>query len=85
MVFLAITTQGLEDAFSVAKKTGSPVWCGSNAISEEQYQARRGKSLSRFNYALDTRDPDVLASALDTIEQHHPNAVVWVEALLSEE
>ncbi|MGE8317763.1 MAG: hypothetical protein ACN6O3_03395 [Comamonas sp.] len=84
MVFLAITTQGLEEALRAAEKTGQPVWCGSNAISEEQYQALKGKSLSRFNYELDSRDPEVLAGALDTIGEHHPGAIVWVEALPSE-
>ncbi|GAB2828689.1 hypothetical protein GCM10027276_34510 [Comamonas piscis] len=81
MVFLAITPEGLQQALSAAEKTGQPVWCGSNAISEEAFSAMTGSGLSRFNYALDPQDVDSLADALDTIAQHHPASIVWLETV----
>lgn len=85
MVFLAITTHGLRDALSKAEQTGQSVWCGSNAISEQQFQALGCVGLTRFTYALDTGDLTIVASAIDTIEQHHPDEIVWVEAKSSKE
>jgi hypothetical protein len=80
VVFLAITPSGLKDALRVAADSGSAVWCGADAISEEAYATLKGKRRSRFIYDLGTRDPLVLEGALDTIGQHHPDEVVWVEA-----
>lgn len=80
MVFLAITPKGLAEALRLAAVSGRQVWCGADAISEEAYTARKEKGLSRFIYPLGARDPLVLESAFDTIDQHHPDEVVWVEA-----
>lgn len=80
MVFLAITPDGLTEALHLAEGSGRPVWCSADAISEEAYSARKQKGLSRFVYPLGARDPAILAGALDTIDQHHPGEVVWVEA-----
>lgn len=84
MVFLALTESGLKSALSLAEKECHPVWCGSNAISEEAYAALNWNKLSRFNYDLSAADPEVIADALDTIAQHHPDSVVWVEASSTE-
>ena len=79
MVFLAITPEGLQQALIAAEKTGQPLWCGLNAISQEAFSAMAGSGLSRFDYALDPKDTDTLAGALDTIAQHHPASIVWLE------
>lgn len=84
MVFLAITPNGLKDALREAASSGTSVWCGAGAVSEEDFDARKVPGLTRFDYSLEDRDPLVLADALDTIEQHHPGEVVWVEAAASE-
>lgn len=83
MVFLAITPNGLTEALRLAVDSGRPVWCGADAISEEAYTALNEKNLSRFIYQLGARDTLVLEGALDTINQHHPGEVVWVEASAS--
>lgn len=80
MVYLAITRQGLVDAISTAKLTGRAVWCGSDAISEAEYQQRELKNLSRFIYPLQNAEPDELEGALSTIAEHHPNETIWVES-----
>lgn len=84
MVFLAITPGGLKDALRVAVSSGTTVWCGADAVSEQDFAALKGTGLTRFAYELGARDPRVLEGALDTIDQHHPNEVVWVEAAVSE-
>lgn len=80
MVFLAITPRGLKDALREAENSAATVWCEADAISEEDFAARKGKGQTRFKYELGARDPLVLEGALDIIDQHHPDEVVWVEA-----
>jgi hypothetical protein len=79
VVFLAITPDGLNDALRVAADSGSPIWCGADAIPEQAYLALKAKDLSRFIYDLGDRDPLALEGALNTIALHHPNEVIWVE------
>ncbi|MDM0038966.1 hypothetical protein QTH89_21210 [Variovorax sp. J22G21] len=76
---IAITAGGLKEALRLAETSAPAVWCGADAISDADYALLKGKSLSRFSYELGARDPEVLEEALDTIDQHHPNEVVWVE------
>jgi hypothetical protein len=83
VVFLAITPFGLKDAMRDAARSGAAVWCGADAITEQDFTALMGKGLTRFAYALGARDPLVLEGALDTIGQHHPDKIVWVEAAAS--
>lgn len=83
MVFLAITPNGLKDALREATRSGTAVWCGADAVSEQDFAALKGKGLTRFAYALGGRDPLVLEGALDAIGQHHPDEVVWVETAAS--
>lgn len=83
MAFLAITPDGLKDALREAASSGTAVWCGADAISEEEFTALKGQGLTRFVYKLEGRDLLVLEDALDTIGQHHPGEVVWVEAAAS--
>lgn len=83
VVFLAITPRGLKDAMRDSAHSGAAVWCGADAITEHDFTALVGQGPTRFAYALGARDPLVLEGALDTIGQHHPDEVVWVEATAS--
>lgn len=79
-VLLARSPQGLLEAIRINSATGSPVWCGSDAISEQDFASlAQPPSVSRFNYPLLDQSEDTLASALSTIEEHHPGATIWVE------
>lgn len=80
MVYLAISPNGLKEALREAARSGATVWCGADAVSEEDFDALEVQGLTRFDYQLADRDPLVLPGALDTIDLHHPGEVVWVEA-----
>ena len=80
MGFLAITVTGLRAALRDSVNSGAAIWCGADALSGVSLAERQGAAVSHFIYDLGARDPDVLESALDTIEQHHPDEVVWMEA-----
>lgn len=79
MVFLAITSDGLARAIQIATVTGDAVWCGADAITASEYAQRKGPSLSRFNYDLQSGDASMMQDALQTIEEHHPGETVWIE------
>jgi len=79
MVLLAVCAVGLEDALQVATNPVVSVWCGADAISEANFAVRRIPRLSRFIYPLQGQTREVLEDAPDTIREHHPGEVVWVE------
>ncbi len=79
MVFLAISPGGLSEALRLAGSEGDAVWCGSDAISEEEFEAHEPGRLTRFSYPLLDAGSAAIADALETIAEHHPAKRVWVE------
>lgn len=79
MVFLAITPSGLQEAIARARVAVFPIWCGSDAIVESDYEALEGVDLSRFEYELSNASREVILGAIETIAEHHPNETIWVE------
>jgi len=79
-VFLAVTTDGLKNALQVATSTGSPIWCGSDAISEADFEQLAGRFVTRFIYPLAGEPAEVINDAIATMEEHHPGATIWIEA-----
>ncbi|WP_235539254.1 hypothetical protein [Pelomonas sp. Root662] len=77
MVFLAITPAGLADVLRTAK-ADEAIWCGSDAITEANYEALDRPNFGRFIYELGDRE--LIPDAIGTIEEHHPGQTVWVEA-----
>lgn len=81
MVFLAITPKGLADATNLTSKTGEAVWCGADALSEEQFDVSASKNVTRFVHSLKGESPSLIEDAVATIAEHHPGQSVWVEAV----
>lgn len=79
MVFLAITTAGLQKAIKCIGDTKNFVWCGSNAISDTDFSALKSSGVTRFDYSLDGESFEVIAGAIETIKEHHPSEIIWVE------
>lgn len=78
MIYLAITPNGLADALRSANENDH-VWCGRDAISEEQSEALKTKvSVFIYPFTGDKADSD-LQGAIWTMEEHHPGHTVWVE------
>ena len=79
VALFALTPAGLKEAFRLAAGGAASVGCGADAISEAECRALTVRNVSRFIYPLGGEPPDVLAGASETIEEHHPNEIVWVE------
>jgi hypothetical protein len=80
MVLLATTPEGLKEALALAQSHGFAVWCSAGTISEQEFTARKEPALTRFSHSLSGLEPEVIADAVATIREHHPNERVWVEA-----
>ena len=80
-IFLAIKPKGLQQALETTPETGATVWCGEDAITEQDFRIHRGGfSFTRFSYPLAAASAEVFASAIETIREHHPEATFWIEA-----
>ena len=79
MVLLAITPSVLEDAPRPGESGETAIWCGSDAISGEEYAKLNHTNVSRFVNGLAGEGQDVLAGAIETVEEHYPNQTVWAE------
>ena len=80
MVFLAITRSGLDDALALARHTAISIWCGADAIDEQEFHASVWTNLTRFTYSLGST-AEALDDALATIEEHHPGERIWIEGI----
>jgi hypothetical protein len=79
VVLFAPTPAGLKEAFRLAAGGAASVGCGADAISEAECRALVVRHVSRFIDPLGEEPSGVLAGAIETIEEHHPNEIVWVE------
>ncbi|GKS97518.1 hypothetical protein [Acidovorax sp. SUPP2825] len=79
MIYLAITPVGLKEALQLKSNGGSHhIWCGSDLV----FDLMSIKDVSQFNYPLMGASLDIIEGALETIREHHPGEVVWVEGCL---
>lgn len=81
MVFLAISPAGLADVLRLTTDPAISIWCGADAIAESEFSTQRIPHLTRLTYPLLGEGRDVLEGALDTIREHHPGEIVWVEGV----
>ena len=80
MVFLAITKSGL-DAYLALDASSDALWVGAEVLADDEMAALResGVDVSDFNYRIEPHEHEVIAGAVETIKEHHPGHVVWVE------
>lgn len=77
MIFLAFTLNGVEAVLKMKNKGVHHIWCGSDTISKDN---EISKQVSRFEYSLKEANVDVIEEALETIREHHPNEIIWIES-----
>jgi len=80
MVFFAITRKGFE-SYLVLKNAAGALWLGANILSDDELVELRksGINVSVFNYAIEPNEIGVIAEAIETIKEHHPEQPLWVE------
>ncbi len=79
MIYLAITPAGFDNARRAAGE-GDAVWCGSAAVSDQDF-AQMDDKPSRFIYSFVGDDAaGDLESATRAIAEDHPGQTIWTEA-----
>ena len=81
MVFLVVDPESVPEAMALAKQLGCAIWVGSDGVTEDEYQryGASGIKISRFIYPLANADESVLTDARETIGEHHPSEIIWVQ------
>jgi hypothetical protein len=81
MVFLVLQPGAVVEALRLAQQAGCAVWVGSEAVTQEQHQqlTRSGVNVTRFPYPLANASAVVIEDAVNTIKEHHPDEVIWVQ------
>jgi len=81
MVYFALEPAAAVEAIHLSKEVGCAVWVGSDAITEEQLKqlSQDGHNITRFSHPLGNAANKDIAFDLATIEEHHPNEIIWVQ------
>jgi hypothetical protein len=86
MVYLVLEPRAASETIRLANETGCSVWVGSDSITPEEHNClvRAGAKVTRFSYPLANVTGEIVAGALETIEEHHPGEIVWVQHVWAE-
>jgi hypothetical protein len=81
MVYLALEPAAAREAIGITGTSAFSVWVGSDALTSDEFQRliAEGVKVTRFSYPLSGASSEVVASALSTVEEHHPNEIIWVQ------
>jgi hypothetical protein len=81
VVFFVISRKGYEDYLAVKEKLVAPLWISAGVISQSELESLRnsGADVTDFNYAIGLNENEVIDDAIETIKEHHPGEVVWVQ------
>jgi hypothetical protein len=78
-VFFAMTRSAFESYMQLAQ-AHSALWVSAGVLSAQELASLRaqGMAITDFNHSIDPGDPAAVQDALDTIQEHHPEQVVWI-------
>lgn len=81
MVLFALTKHGLSEMFDLARGNKTPVWVNQGLLDATNLERLRaeGIDLTDFAYWVDPADESYVQEAVETIREHHPNQVLYIE------
>ncbi|HTM80615.1 hypothetical protein [Asticcacaulis sp.] len=81
MAFLIMTRAGLDTITEQFDKFPPNLWVNQGVLTEVELQTYRGKgiSITNFTYDIPLNDRAAISDAMETISEHHPDEVVYVE------
>jgi hypothetical protein len=79
VVFLATTRRAVEEYLSLGIEAA--LWVSGGVLGEDEVlRLRKSRSVSIFAKQMAYTDAALIADAIDTIREHHPDEIVWVSA-----
>jgi hypothetical protein len=81
MIFLVLSRKGFECYLSVAANDSAPLWVSAGVLSQSELDElhSRGINITNFNYEIGLDETEVIENAIETIREHHPDKVIWVQ------
>jgi hypothetical protein len=81
MTHFAITRKGFDELVATLGRIPSPIWVNYGVLSAEELSRARslGVAITDFTSDVSRNNAGEFEDALDTILQHHPDQVLWVE------
>ena len=79
MVFVVLSRTGFSEVEPRLDPKTDAVWVSEGVLSEPELCGRRarGWNITNFVHRVTTAE---LAGDLETVRQHHPDDVIWIEA-----
>jgi hypothetical protein len=77
MVFMILTRSGFDELFPRLRKDRDAAWVNAGVLSEAEVAEFREAGWRLTTWTNRLTD---LTAEIDTVQLHHPNQVVWVEA-----
>jgi hypothetical protein len=83
LVFFALTRHGLDEIFGLAKGKRTPIWVNQGLLDATDLNRLRseGFHLTDFSYWIDPSDEPSVHEAVETIREHHPSQVLYIERI----
>jgi hypothetical protein len=81
LVFFALTKHGLTEIFDLTKGKSASIWVNQGLLDAAELNRLRseGFNLTDFAYWIDPSDEPYVREAVETIREHHPNQVLYIE------
>jgi len=81
MVYFVLTRTGYDDLAVRLAQITSPLWINGGVLSPNEFQLLRQSNfdVSHFTNRIDPLDPAAVSLAVETIQDHHPDKVIWIE------
>jgi hypothetical protein len=81
LVLFALTKQGLAEIIESATSRDAALWVNDGLLAPRDLARLRaeGFELTNFTRWIDPADQADIASAVETIKEHHPGQVLYIE------
>ncbi len=81
MIFFVISRNGFESYLPFATFPLVRLWISAGILTASELKdlRDRGADVTDFSYEIDLNEVDVIDDAIETIKEHHPDQVIWVE------
>lgn len=81
MIAFVLTRKGYDELVEFAGRIPDGSWVNAGVLSADEIaEIRKTSQLTTFTQYVDVERADEVAAALDTVREHQPSVVIWIEA-----
>jgi histidinol dehydrogenase len=81
LVFFALTKRGVAELFDVARGGKAAIWVNQGLLEATDLSRLRAEGFELTDFAnwVDPADESAIQDAVETIREHHPDMVLYIE------